>query len=1772
MSGSINFGIALKKYPQKGNLAWEYNPFRNYRLNEDSVYYKNEMLSYKKFIIKYGTEEELIKDDKEEYKEIDQYSEEELKKVVKSIIERVRTTEVPIVYQKGQLVDLDTEELNFDLNHPVEITPYYSYDDSVDLIINDGKNNPKIINSRFSAIGKNKYQIVDRTGENDTNIYDRGNQFDVDTSLYKRITTIPELEFLGVSYGGNLKVGAYHFYFKYVDDDGNESDFIAESGLVQIFIGNTPQSIHSGFRDENAFKKVRFIISNISSGYEKLVIYYTKATSDVNQNITVSAHKIIQTYPVNYLANNVIDITGFEESAGIPIDEINTQYQIYDKVNSQAICQNMLFFGNVSKPDINYKELQDCALRFIPELITDKTCDVNKLDTSYLGNIANTYYNPTFTYNNVGYWDDEIYRFGIVFILSDNTLSPVFNVRGGYLDSSQYTKENFYQSGSQNRNYISWNSLTYQIISESNGTQKTLENSKGVVYIPPQSDQTKILGIKFSIQDFDEENRGSSKELMLKYLKDTLNINGFFFVRQKRIPTTLCQAYTIGIDKQSHTPVLPINANNYIGESFIDSRKYYYNSIKDDEKDRQGVKLTHAFGAHKRTLPASQVEAKGAICPEYDVNQAYLNSLFTGADFLIREVKSGNYLSSIDRNFYVTGTNNGSNQYYSAKILGVEDNVKLVAIGSDKFSSRAGEESEAWRFNWLGSKTTVDSGGFNVLRGCYGNYLGITGYNYAGSTIAIKIPGYNTSNMPEYFSIRYNDNSSYYAVSNRYNINYWDKKDALDVYRGDCYICKVTHRVNRNFKDPSTPTNNDIVDPFCWAEGIQYEDGNLKSNLFDRINLGDVNAINLGMWVTNIYRCNMNLSVRSLDESNVQESSLMGHGRGFYPYYSMSAEASYKIPEAYCYNKGFEKSVSERYNVQIADAPAYKNNYSARIAYSNIRVNSFFQNSFRTFLGQNYRDYPMNYGSITKLIEFKGALICILEHGIYRINVNERVLASNADNPVYINTANVLPENPQVISDIYGSQWKDSIVKSEQYIYGVDTVGKKIWRTDGSSFEVISDMQVQKFLNSNISLTERELEPILGIRNVKTHYNRYKNDVMFTFYDNLEGFNEKVWNLCWNETLKMFVTFYSWVPSFSENIYNMYFSFNRDTSKWISKLGNSDRSNNWAEGVTLDNVIFDNNLELITEESISKYEYDSQYKAEQDSLPLPLYKIGTLSLENKNLIDSGVTKTKISYSLERDNYGNYKKFRILREKYSGEYILCTTDPYANYCTEKFLRNYKVNDEGSGVLDSAIYVKDNQYLYVKTISRPFSIDEPSNIVEVWYVDSKYNDGAITLLNDLTNSFKFEDYNKRKEVWDAYDKVRASYNKPSDFDLYTPVNQYKEEKDWNRWVTSGKTNCAADLKGRRISWIPEWTKSRKVVYLLNIRANITLEQDYTPSLEEFYATKNTKSQSNGGFYESVVAVIPKYNMQFLTTDFWKHGRAGIIDIQEPLYPTKWYNEQHPFEFEFVINENIDKHKIFDSLQIISNNAEPESFHYEIIGDSYEFAKDKKNMYIRQEATKELYQYNGADITYNSNYKTLEEKQRPIYNKDGSLSQYYEKSTILPLNYFREDHVDSIYDSYTRKGENDTTHDYRNLAGGEIGYDENTEEFSIINHCMAVDIGEEGLLRGNMRYKEDSWYVQINPLNIIQNNEDRWHGDKVPYELNYFPPTEKSVLNESGNIKDGLNIPDNIRSGTVWEHYKQSESKLKDKFIKVRIRYKGNKLAIIRAIYTLYSISFA
>jgi len=81
---------------------------------------------------------------------------------------------------------------------------------------------------------------------------------------------------------------------------------------------------------------------------------------------------------------------------------------------------------------------------------------------------------------------------------------------------------------------------------------------------------------------------------------------------------------------------------------------------------------------------------------------------------------------------------------------------------------------------------------------------------------------------------------------------------------------------------------------------------------------------------------------------------------------------------------------------------------------------------------------------------------------------------------------------------------------------------------------------------------------------------------MFTFYDDIYKDEEKVWNLCYNELLGEFITFYSWVPSFSENIDTKFFSFNRDTSKYLSLLAKCNYSIPENTGVLVDSPVVKN--------------------------------------------------------------------------------------------------------------------------------------------------------------------------------------------------------------------------------------------------------------------------------------------------------------------------------------------------------------------------------------------------------------------------------------------------------------------------------------------------------------------------------------------------------------------------------------------------------------------
>lgn len=1584
--------------------------------------------------------------------------------------------------EAGSIVDLDTPLLNFDLEHPVTMDIQPSYDGTVNVIFNDNKNVPRLINSRFSTTELNTYELVDRVGDNDTNIYDQ-DSFDLDSSLYKRINSIPTVKFIGVSSSGQLKVGNYNFYFKYSDADGNETDFVADSGVVTIFKGNDcdPFSIDGGISDENAFKSISFQLNNIDYSYNYITVYYTRNTGDSYQTRSTKAYKINDKYIVKHQICT-INVTGLEDSTEIPISEINNQFFQVNKAKTSVQCQNRLFLGNVAKPDTPYKDLTDISLRMLPILNSvDSKNTIGQVEYNYVddSSLINSYeyYNTKNIYYNVGYWDNEIYRLGVVYIMSDNSLSEVFNIRGGNNIKSitDYTINNpeinpeILYSDSGDRQYITIDEDTNCLHGG-----KPLENSKGVVRFMKNTDNSEYINyIQVLVPT-----------VVLKYLKDTYDIKGLFFVRQKRNPTLLAQAFTMSYDSEAQCPAIYCRGTNYI-ESFLTQRPVQTTNKKGINglinrylEAKQAGRLIHDYDKHLCILKNTKSDGDivTAICPEFMINQSRYNALFTGTDYVIESVGKYGGLEWQDNNHRMYNAIGGKTINYKgkAKIISVTDDTPSVAIDNTIFRSKLGDAEEAYQFRYIEANNRSKSDAYNLVRGIYSPYLGIVskGNISYNSIINIYIPGYSESQMNNYFAIRYDDNTAYYSIGDRIDINTaihdWkhlnDVKDNPYQYttlaRGDCYLCTFTHRLNRNFADSSNPYNDEILDEDTWKNN--YDANN--SEKLQRINRGDVNAVQLGSWITFKLRSSTNLSIRSIDESNINEKGIFGRPRAWYPYQQDLISGNNKIPESYLYNDGLRSTLNEKYYFNVPEVPYIKNIYQNRIIYSDISINDAYRNGYRVFKSTNYVDYTKEYGSIIKLVPMGSSLICVFEHGVVLLPVNERIQTGEGDGgAIFINTKNVLPENPQIVlSDMIGSQWAESVVKTPYAVYGVDTVAKKIWRTDGKNLETISDFKVNKFLVDNLSLSERETTPIIGIRNVKTHYNANKNDVMFTFYDQKYGFEDKAWNLCYNEITKSFVTFYSWLPSYSANIDNIFFTFDRSVSKYIAKLGLNDMMSNSKSG-------------LIVSANI-----------------LPVNSLG----KNMNVIMpiKGI-------------YDRYIPENIGQTKVTLEIL-----PGLNH-SEKYVQFQYFTQEGGSTVSKSSMILPN-----------VNIDSNGNI----------EDGKAYIEVKIASIIEEWDKRQSEEEKNNVAADKREYLVPQDISQAGLSSYYKIYKILNDKLLA-----------------------------INIRATLGTEDSGSAS------TFNKTTLINSGYYDFTLYFTFSeffYNKQetevtkklpaFLT-NFWKHGQAGIIDTQEHIKPCYWYNKQHPFEFEFVVKDNSIKQKIWDNLQIISNKAEPESFHFEINGDSYEFSKDKPNMWYRQELTKNTYQKLGSDITYDHLYND---------SKRGVTPQQYPKSTIFPLYYNRLDSVNEIEDYY-HSMRSPSDRDYSRLSGSEIVRYEDLNQYNISTHIKNLPIPKHGIIKGNSYYQEDEWYIQIPSINIAQKNEAIWKDGKPPIVLNWIPnDLDKTEISDE-------DLPNTYNLGNVdttgWTYRQQIP--MKDKYIKIKIRYTGNDLAIITGILTTYRLSY-
>lgn len=1376
--------------------------------------------------------------------------------------------------EDNSVVDFNTTELSVDLNNPLSVECQPSYDGTVNLIINDDKNPPRIINSRFTKIEDGRFRIINRNQKHQTNLYQE-NKIDQQTRLFRNVNNIPRFELIGVSEFGQLKGGNYTFYAKLADNDYNKTDIIAESGQVSIFHGdgNKISSISGTLQDERTNKSIVLNLTNLDTSFSCIYLYYTREYSDTNGFRMSETVSLLKPYYIKD-ENLIITITGFEEEQLIDVSELNITYNYVNSVKTQAQVQNMLFFGNIDTNIPNNKELQNISY-FIDVSINQSDESIGWIESDYknnsLDNLTQTeYYNPQNIYYKVGYWPDELYRLGIVYIMNDDSLSPVYNLRG--CEFKELGESNLHSPFVELKtdgkiNYINKDEFIF------NG--KYLDNTLGVFKNPSLSN-------KRLVQDY-EQKTVKPWYYKITFSKDVkeelskLKVKGAFIVRQKRIPTIIGQGLSIGVDSTSYIPTLYDDSKKeYISEGFLSSNRLLIDSYAG------------------RELSTKYKQSSGLLCMDACVSPI-LQSMLDGSDFTLQKLhRGGNLKRDLIRHFNIDFNQNEiiQDRYYNAQTIFINSDVPSKVVNDLCFSTRAGSEEDIKQFGFFGERDYSEKSN-KYVRGIYCPFIGTNSTLEDNSIYNIRQKGFSTSYFKEYFKVRGGDQAPFYAISDRFVL---DDLNTLDVYRGDCYTNTVTFRMNRNFVDSSVPTNDVIVDSKTWKS--HYKGFlNTPADEWLKINKADINTVPMGTWVT--YKClsSYNLGLRSFDRSYVDEQALLGNPRGFFPVTDISIKSSNKIEDSWILNDGYNATVGQKNNVPAVDVPYIKDQFDNRIMFSNVQVDDDFKNAYRIFQGLSYKDIDRQYGAIVKLLPWSNGgeanILCIFEHGIGVVPVNQQALmATTTGQSIHLYGAGVLQSKVSVVTPDFGSIWPESIVKTPIGVYGVDTYAKKIWRyTQANGFETISDMKIQRFLNDNIKLKEEDKYPTIGLRNVKTHYNNYKGDVMFTFYNFTEG---EEWNFCFNERMNKWITRYSWTPLYSENVNNIFYSLDKKRAEILSYIYDN-RNTNYGLRTT-----------------VNEWRFDEQINNLSDTFTTRLYTVGS---QLTDLFDIEVNKVSSSYIK------------------NGEEV-----------------------------DLVLFDGENPFFNINT----------------------------------------------------------------DFGITTLA--------WNR----------SDVEYRWGIRIPLYYK---------------FEVTVTPKLED---------GSTLTPYNEILCFVIDHNYdeksysELLGNGFYVHGRAGIFDEidyedddpDNQIKPTKWYNKQEPFEFEFVVNEPVGLHKIFDNLVIISNKVEPKSIEFEIIGDAYNFKKA------------------GLFKTGNG-FKNTKVDYDPI------LNQY----TLI------------------------------------------TEQ-----ECRNIENPEYGRRLGNIHYKEDSWYLTVEPIK--------------------FDPEFKA---------DEQNPP-----------RKWNSTRIRDKFAKIRIKYSGDSQVVITAIKNLYSLS--
>ena len=301
-------------------------------------------------------------------------------------------------------LSIPAELLGFSRDKLLEVIAKESHDGSVDLYLCDGLSPNAVINTGLDRNGKSTdRQYTEFTSK-------------VQFAFHKSITKAPEIS-TSIGSVGNMKPGTYFFYVRYEDEILNATPFIKEVGPITIHAGSTESNNAVGVANTGDIRVSKNITLNVTDAdplYKRVsvaVVYYFGVDGILSrENFLINKSYVL----VDDAANIVFD--GDNDIRSILVEEIIADNIQYNVSESQIQLNNRYYGANWKGGEIDYNYLKEMARRIMPRAVIhpdnnfDKVHDQNTSENEYMEN--------------------EIYPFGVSFLIDGRYKTPVFPVCG----------------------------------------------------------------------------------------------------------------------------------------------------------------------------------------------------------------------------------------------------------------------------------------------------------------------------------------------------------------------------------------------------------------------------------------------------------------------------------------------------------------------------------------------------------------------------------------------------------------------------------------------------------------------------------------------------------------------------------------------------------------------------------------------------------------------------------------------------------------------------------------------------------------------------------------------------------------------------------------------------------------------------------------------------------------------------------------------------------------------------------------------------------------------------------------------------------------------------------------------------------------------------------------------------------------------------------------------------------------------------------------------